>query len=53
MTYNEGREARRNGQTQAACPYADGPSRANWLEGWRDSDAMLRALEPFASARES
>lgn len=43
-SYTEGREARRAGLPIDACPYQAGPMRANWLEGWNDSNAMLKAL---------
>ena len=47
--YQEGREARGNGQTKADCPYGEqfALARRNWLEGWTDSDTMIRALEPY------
>jgi hypothetical protein len=45
-SYSEGREARRNGLPVSANPYLAGtPMHTLWAEGWRDSDAMLRALE--------
>lgn len=45
-SYQEGREARRNGASRDANPYS-GPMRALWDEGWRDSDAILRAMAPY------
>jgi hypothetical protein len=49
-SYTEGREARRNGQPATANPYAEGtPMHRNWREGWQESDAILRALEPYQS----
>lgn len=43
--YQEGRAARRDGATRAANPYAENthPWRA-WDEGWRDGDAIMRAI---------
>jgi hypothetical protein len=47
-SYSEGRAARINGLPIGANPYLAGtPMHANWAEGWRDSDTMLRALEPY------
>lgn len=43
-SYQEGREARRNGISRDANPYQAGPQRALWAEGWRDSDTILRSL---------
>ena len=47
--YEEGRQARREELALTACPYGveSAAFRASWLEGWRDSDAILRALAPF------
>jgi hypothetical protein len=57
--YTEGREARQNGKPVTANPYGlpgglPDPFASLWLEGWRDSDTMLRALEPWngTTARE-
>jgi hypothetical protein len=44
--YTEGREARRNGEPITANPY-ESLSASWWESGWRDSDTMLRALEPW------
>jgi hypothetical protein len=44
MAYQAGREARRSGIPYSANPFTFGPDQAMWAEGWRDSDAMLRAL---------
>ena len=47
MAYREGREARRNSMERNANPYPPGPFHASWDEGWRDSDAILRAMAPY------
>lgn len=47
-SYQEGREARRNGAAKSANPYPAGtPMARNWSEGWTDSDAMLSALAQY------
>lgn len=49
-TYLEGRDARCNGQPESACPYPAGnPFARAWLEGWRESDQIFRALAPYQS----
>lgn len=42
--YEQGRAARRSGLPRTDNPFAGGPARASWDEGWRDSDAMLKSL---------
>jgi hypothetical protein len=45
MTYEEGRQARRDGKARLSNPYLAGTAlHAWWDEGWSDSDTMLRAL---------
>jgi hypothetical protein len=54
MAYNEGREARRNGQPKSACPYPDGnPFARMWLEGWIDSDTIPAAVSRLIKAAET
>ena len=48
MTYEEGRQARRDGKPESANPYPEtSPQHALWSQGWRDSDTILKALEAF------
>jgi hypothetical protein len=50
-SYQEGREARRNGQAKADNPYPAGtPMARNWAEGWTDSNEILRAMERYQQA---
>lgn len=43
-TFEEGRQARRDGKPREANPYQAWPSRALWDDGWQASDTILRAL---------
>lgn len=47
-TYEEGRQARRDGQSRDANPHDErSPLKRLWDEGWTDSDSILRAMEPY------
>jgi hypothetical protein len=47
QAYEQGRQARRDQRPSWDCPLTYPPHiRAAWGEGWRDSDAMIRALAP-------
>lgn len=43
-TFEEGRQARRNGQPRTANPHPPGPMRVMWDDGWVTSDTILRSL---------
>lgn len=51
--YEEGRTARIIGKQKSVCPYAPEfvLARRNWIDGWGDSDTMIRALEPYQESK--